>query len=73
MNNGDKIRKMSNEDLAMVLMCPFESMEDVEMECDLTTSIENKKQHCYDCVKRWLDLNVQYSPGAVSTVPGSFN
>lgn len=56
MNNGDKIRELSNEELALVVMCLIEHSDDIEnVICGMNNSIENKRQYCYHCVLRWLN------------------
>lgn len=46
MKNADKVRNMTDEELAFVLMCPYEVEEGM---C-------NQKHHpnCYHCVLEWL-------------------
>ena len=56
--NADKIREMSDEDLSMVIMCPYETAgEDVDiMPCIKETGVEGQStvQKCYECCKEWL-------------------
>lgn len=57
-NNGDKIRNMSNEDLAFCLMCPYDSQElpECSLECIITHSINSAaSKECYSCVLNWLN------------------
>lgn len=42
--NADKIREMSDEELAVAIMCPF----------DLDESSCVKRECCFDCCLEWL-------------------
>ena len=48
MTNGDMIRSMSDEDLALNIMCPNESGL-AEIECD-----HSDKCDCYECCLDWI-------------------
>lgn len=53
MTNRDRIRAMKDEDLAFVLMCPYDTTGEPEniMPCvDKPPSVKN----CCDCIKDWL-------------------
>lgn len=49
MTNGDTIRGMSNEELAVTLMCPNE-MGMAEIECD-----HSDDKNCCQCLLDWLN------------------
>ena len=51
MTNADKIRQMSDEELASNMMCPNENGLD-EIECDKSDSC-----NCYECLLKWLRLD----------------
>ncbi len=46
--NADRIRSMTDEELAIYMMCPNE-MGLAEIECDKTDSC-----NCYECLLNWL-------------------
>ena len=46
MTNGDRVRNMKDEDLAFVLMCPYEVEEGM---CN-----QNHQKNCYSCALDWL-------------------
>lgn len=46
--NADRIRAMSDEDLATNMMCPNENGL-AEIECD-----KNDNCNCYECLLKWL-------------------
>nr|WP_308743227.1 hypothetical protein [uncultured Anaerocolumna sp.] len=52
MNNADKIRNMSDDELALMLMCPFEYDLNFKKACN-----GNMNNNCYECTKRWLKEN----------------
>ena len=51
--NADRIRAMSNEELAMVMMCPNENGL-AEIDCDKSDSC-----NCYGCLLKWLQEKVE--------------
>ena len=51
--NADRIRAMTDEDLAMVMMCPNESGI-AEIACDKSDSC-----NCYECLLKWLQAEVE--------------
>lgn len=51
MTNGDRIRKMSNEELAEVIMCPH----DIEPGMCNTQECEKGCWECVRCCKEWLE------------------
>lgn len=53
MTNADKIRSMSDEELAMNMMCPNESGLG-EIECD-----KSDYCNCYECLLKWLQSEVE--------------
>lgn len=46
--NADRIRSMSDEELAAVIMCPNESGQ-ADIECDKSDNC-----NCYECCLKWL-------------------
>lgn len=50
--NADSIRTMSDEELAMNMMCPNESGLG-EIECDKSDNC-----NCYECLLKWLQSEV---------------
>lgn len=60
MTNGDRIRAMSDEELAMVIMCPNENGLS-EIGCDHSDNC-----NCYECTKKWLQSEV----GGYNRQPG---
>lgn len=59
--NADRIRAMSDEDLAMTMMCPNENGL-AEIECDKSDSC-----NCYECLLKWLQEKVEEDDGRQST------
>ena len=53
MTQGDRIRAMSDEDLAMNMMCPNENGLG-EIECDKSDNC-----NCYACILKWLQSEVE--------------
>lgn len=53
--NADRIRAMSDEDLAMNMMCPNENGLG-EIECDKSDNC-----NCYECLLKWLQSEVEVS------------
>ena len=53
MTNADCIRSMSDEELAMNIMCPNENGLG-EIECDKSESC-----NCYECILKWLQSEVE--------------
>lgn len=51
--NADRIRAMSDEELAMTMMCPNENGL-AEIECDKSDSC-----NCYECLLKWLREKVE--------------
>ena len=56
MTNGDRIRSMSNEELAVALMCPNE-MGMTEIEC-----APSDDKECRQCVLDWLNRPEEPTP-----------
>lgn len=46
--NGDRIRKMTNDELADIIICPYDADES---SCG--------KQNCLECCKEWLESEVE--------------
>lgn len=53
MTNADRIRAMSDEDLAMNMMCPNENGL-AEIDCDKCDNC-----NCYECLLKWLQSEVE--------------
>lgn len=53
MTQADRIRSMSDEELAMNMMCPNEN-ELAEIECSKDDSC-----NCYECLLKWLQSEVE--------------
>ncbi len=53
--NADRIRSMSDDELAATMMCPNESGL-AEIECDRSDNC-----NCYECLLKWLQLEVEES------------
>lgn len=51
--NADKIREMSDEELAVAIMCPF----------DLDESSCVKRECCFDCCLEWLRESAEVDNG----------
>ena len=51
--NADRIRAMSDEELATNMMCPNENGL-AEIECD-----KNDNCNCYECLLKWLQSEVE--------------
>ena len=52
-SNADRIRSMSDEELAMNMMCPNENGLG-EIECD-----KSDNYNCYACILKWLQQEVE--------------
>lgn len=52
-SNADRIRSMSDEELAMYMMCPNENGL-AEIDCDKSDSC-----NCYECLLKWLQSEVE--------------
>ncbi len=53
MTNADRIRSMSDEDLAINMMCPNENGL-AEIDCDKCDNC-----NCYECLLKWLQSEVE--------------
>ena len=51
--NADRIRSMSDEELAMNMMCPNENGLG-EIECN-----KDDRCNCYECILKWLKSKVE--------------
>ena len=51
--NADRIRSMSDEELAMNMMCPNENGLG-EIDCD-----KNDSCNCYECILKWLQSEME--------------
>lgn len=54
MTNGDRIRKMTNEELTTVLQCPYEDVSDT---CIFPYAQE--RPNCTDCIVLWLESEAE--------------
>lgn len=56
MTNKEKILQMSDDDLAFVLMCPYDTVgdEDDIMPCVTKNDLPTVK-NCVACIKEWLN------------------
>ena len=52
MTIGDKIRNMPNDELAVILPCPYEI---TELYCKHTAD----DVHCTECIKEWLESEAE--------------
>lgn len=50
MTNGDKIRAMSNRELAVVMMCPYDMPEPLPESCIF--------KGCMECCQEWLQNDI---------------
>ena len=56
MTNADKIREMSNEDLAFILMCPYETVGNEKDIMPCLNSVElPTTERCHKCIVEWLE------------------
>lgn len=53
MTNADKIRNMSDEELAYTIMCPYENLSG---EC--SPECEDSRKNCIKCCLEWLQKEV---------------
>ena len=58
MTNADRIRKMTDEELTKIIMCPYDTVgESVDiMPCirDGKVQVSVSPQFCYECMRKWL-------------------
>lgn len=55
MTNLEWVRNTSEEDLAMLLMCPYDTIENVKSnELPCQKNKDESKQFCFNCLKGWL-------------------
>ena len=63
MTNGDKIRKMSDDELKDVLMCPYDTAGDPVdiMPCVKAGGVQAlvTPEYCNSCMKEWLSREVK--------------
>ena len=52
--NADRIREMSNEELAFVLMCPYDTVGE---QADIMPCVKYRSNpsRCMQCMKEWLE------------------
>lgn len=53
MTNREKINKMNDDDLALVLMCQYDTIGGETMPCEDDKERPSVKR-CCDCIKDWL-------------------
>ena len=55
MTNREKILQMNDDDLALVLMCPYDTSGDLEdlMQC-VVNDVPPQVKNCCQCIKDWL-------------------
>lgn len=53
MTNGDKIRQMTDEELAEILMCPYDDCGKMLENCEKFKDV-NRARRCQECSKAWL-------------------
>ena len=62
MTNGDKIRSMTNEELAAVIMCPYDTAGEPLniMPCVKDGEIQEfmEPEKCHACIVRYLEREV---------------
>lgn len=63
MTNGDRIRKMTDEELADIVFCPYDTAGDPEeiMPC-IKDGFESDfvgPDKCHDCMMKWLQEKVE--------------
>jgi len=58
MTNGSRIRQMTDEDLAFVLMCPYDGNAE-QCECLGEFSSQSDVKTCIECIKDWLKQPVE--------------
>lgn len=56
MTNADRVRNMTNEELAGIIMCPYDTAGDEIMPC-IDPDKSTVKQ-CCKCVREWLSKDV---------------
>ena len=61
--NADRIRNMSDEELALVIMCPYDTVGDLKEIMPCIKEHGNNElvppQYCYDCTMNWLKEQVE--------------
>ena len=71
MTNADRIRKMTDEELTKIIMCPYDTVgESVDiMPCirDGKVQVSVSPQFCYECMRKWLRAEAEEEPK--STIP----
>lgn len=62
MTNGDKIRQMSDDELAFILMCPYDTTGEAIniMPCVKEGGIQElvTVEKCQECMKAWIAREV---------------
>ena len=62
--NADKIRNMSVEDLAAVIMCPYANHKEGEAPCEkVIPMVAPNEKFCSKCCKAWLNRKAEVLDG----------
>lgn len=61
MTNGDKIRAMTDENLAVILMCPYDTYEDGP-KCNTMPASDVTPVYCQKCLVGWLKEEIPGTP-----------
>lgn len=73
MTNADRIRKMTDDELAEIIMCPYDTVGKPAniMPCvrDGNMQVSVPPQFCYECMRKWLRAEAEEEPK--STIPES--
>ena len=73
MTNADRIRKMTDEELTKIIMCPYDAAGEPAdiMPCirDGNVQVSTSPHFCYECMRKWLRAEVEEEPK--STMPES--
>lgn len=61
--NGDKIRAMTDEELGMVIMCPYDTAGPAEEIMPCIKEVDGDaptQKNCYECSRAWLKKEMQW-------------
>lgn len=58
MTNGDKIRNMTNEELAAVILCPYDTAGEPLNVMPCINDGEMEPKECHACTVRYLEREV---------------
>lgn len=68
--NYEKVKEMSIEDMALMIMCPYDTLGDDVMPC-IDSDTASQKQ-CYECTLNWLKKEAKNEERCIScgeTIP----